>query len=339
MNWYRRSTPCRAAHLDVSGGRAPRSCGSRRRRATARFPARRCPDFRGCPAVDSAAAKPATPPRVGECPKIVATDAVLPGSMDRVARSIYDADIALPKSRTWDTLPIGPVVVVTPRSICVEGEAVARVVDGRLLVEELRGHEIPALRERIAPLREALAERERARGEEPVDGLVLFADAGTRQSTMIDIFYTANRAGFRAYLLVLDADVPAMVPFETGLELEPPKYTVDGKAPYFRPKQKLRIGIDVDTLTLKGEQPIPFDHARAADVVSLTELAHERTGGAAYDRRTASVAIVTAGNEVTLGRVIAVVSAVAGRACDLDARTESDPKRCAFPRTIVEAGE
>lgn len=82
--------------------------------------------------------------------------------------------------------------------------------------EDARGHEIPALRERIEPLREALAERERARGDEPEGVMVLFADVGTRQSTIVDLVYTRNRVGFRAYALAVVADMPLFSPFSPG---------------------------------------------------------------------------------------------------------------------------
>jgi hypothetical protein len=289
-------------------------------------------------------AAPAPPPASApnsDCPTIVATEELIPGVLDRVDAASYAADVVLPKIRAWDTIDLGPVVVVTRRSICVDGDAVARVDDGRLVVDDLQGHLIPALRDRIEPLRTALAERVRARGEEPVDGVVLFVDRHTRQSTLIDIFYTANRAGFRAYMVALDAEVPANVPFAPGIELEPPKFSADGKPGWFRPKHELRIDIDLDALTIVEaggkERRVPFDHESPADLESLTKLARARVGRSKWEARTAPVVVYAAANDVVFDRVVAVLGAVAGPSCDFHARMKSDAERCAFPRAIVQA--
>lgn len=288
------------------------------------------------PAVPKPATTPAEPKNTGACPKFVASDAISPGHMDRVYPQAYASEVTLPRASAWDWLSFGPVVIVSRQSVCVDGEAVARIVDGRVVSEDLQGYEIPALRTRIATLREAVAERDRARGDEPVDGVVLFADVGTRQSTLIEIFYTANRAGFRTYFLALEG-APADVPFATGVELEPPRYAPDGSVPYFRPKQTLHVDVEADSLTIDSDRKLPFDHASSAELARLTELARDRTRGEKYDGRTAPVAIVTAAEDVTLERLVAVIAPLAGPQCDFHARTDMDAKRCAFPRTIIEA--
>lgn len=288
------------------------------------------------PAVAKPATTPAEPENTGACPKFIASEVISPGQMDRVYPQAYASDVTLPSASAWDWLSFGPVVIVSRQSVCVDGEAVARIVDGRIVSEDLQGHEIPALRTRIATLREAVAERARARGDEPVEGVVLFADVGTRQSTLIDLFYTANRAGFRTYFLALEG-APAKVPFATGVELEPPKYAPDGSVPYYRPQQTLHVDVESDSLTIDGDRKLPFGHTSSADSARLTELARERTRGEKYDHRTAPVAIVTAANDVTLERLVAVIAALAGPQCDFTARTDTDATRCAFPRTIIEA--
>lgn len=233
------------------------------------------------------------------------------------------------------------VVSVTRRAVCVRGEAVARIVDGRLVVADLQGHLIPALAERIAPMREELARRDRARGDEPAQALVLFADGGTRQSTLVDIAYTANRAGFRTYYLGLAVDLPLDVPFAVGLELEPPRYVADGRPSYFQPRDHVEVYIDAThVLAHADDRPtvdFAFDHRIAADHHALATFARSQTAAAPYDVKTAAVAVLSADPEVTLDRFVAVMSAFTGHGCDLRARIENDAKRCVFPRTVIEA--
>lgn len=106
--------------------------------------------------------------------------------------------------------------------------------------------------------------------------------------------------------------MPLLSPFSPGLTLEPPT---------FRPMQRL-----------------PFDHHGAKDAAALAKLAREHISGADFGPRTAPAATFIGFIDVRLDRFAAVLSAVSGPKCDLNARFENDGKRCTFPRTIIAAG-
>lgn len=108
--------------------------------------------------------------------------------------------------------PAAVAIDVTAQRVRVHGQALPRASrfelhDGRIAADDLDGH-------LVRPLRDALGEIELA------DPIAITAEASTPWPTLLDLLYTAGRAGARRYALVTaDGTIP----------IEPPKFDPAGR--------------------------------------------------------------------------------------------------------------
>jgi hypothetical protein len=254
--------------------------------------------------------------------------------------------VRLPKSAAYEVMVDGAPVVIGKTHVFADGDIAAAIIEGAVAQADVRDHVITQLLPPLQAWADRLESRAQARGELSMGTLVVFADADTTMAPLIDVMVTANRAKFRAYQIAVDVGVPDLS-VGTVLELSPPKFTTSGAV--FGPTEDelLHASIDRDHVALwtEGAEKVrfAFDHRTPDSAHRLTALARElaatRTIGKprfAGEIRFPTVSF-SAELDVTVERMIAVLSAVAGPDCSMARMVAGDREACLFPKRIIVA--
>jgi biopolymer transport protein ExbD len=297
------------------------------------------------PAVATTAAPAAPPAAPAEQPATPAWTPIRlvpvgsPGFMVRPEPTTFGPQLTLPEILAYDVMYDGAAVAISLRGVHIGELTAARIEKGRLVVDDLQGHLLPRLLEPLTARRIELEAEAAARKEESFGSVVLFVERSTPFATLVDVLYTANRAGFREYQIAIDVGVDGL-DVGTSLTLSPPKFAVTKKKKIATPGLKAFVQHDRVLLSRDGRRvaDLPFDHHDASDLAALAELAREQAKRLALPRKTHATVILSADGDISIQRVMTVYSQMTGPDCAPSNALAFDRTKCFFPQRVIEAG-
>ncbi len=220
-------------------------------------------------------------------------------------------------------IPEGLLVSGSRSRLEFAGRLIAPLADGRLRADDVQHHLIPSLHE---ALREELDNIEAISGvdEDQLNQLLLLdLDAQTPFATVVDVLFTAGRAGFRRFAFIVEPSYPV----KQALYVEPPSDA--------RPGPRLTVLIAADRLIVldssRTDQPreLPKREPEAWDLAGLGELAEAFVA----EHSTTTTAVVSAEREIPLAVLLEIYAVLLGPECD-----QSTGEGCRFARLMIEAG-
>ncbi|MCA9706443.1 MAG: hypothetical protein KDK70_11390 [Myxococcales bacterium] len=231
--------------------------------------------------------------------------------------------------------------------LCVDGRPVVPIVDGAVAAEHVDHHLIVPLYDALAvTIARAKAERPTIysgilrRGVLPQELQPLTVEAPPDLSfgRLIDILYTAGRAGFTQYYLGVQG-----AEGRGALVVSPPMFTGTTEPPpdvkLFILDDGMRVGVGAEIYepggiglanpTLPRHQPSRWDLAALTKAIEELAKAHPEI----HD------VTISAENDIPLGVLVAVIDVAAGDDCPAKPRDYDDAiARCRLPFVTIEAG-
>lgn len=285
----------------------------------------------GSPGVVSA---PAAPPAAARPWTEVVLHRTAPGARTVRAEYNFDKRIGLPGSRLIEPMVDGAVVLMTMDAIYFDGEQVAGLLGGAVRGSDVQNHLIVDLHTGLSRVQEH-------------EHVVVFADASSSLDPLVDVLYTAGRAGATSYQLAV---VPTSGPRpdrSDAITIQPPKYSAGAPELYgfdgalvvnLGPGQVVvgrRLAGDkgpakpLETLAL-SEDPKALERLEAL----ARDVARELRGPAGAF----PLVVMGVRSGVTLQSAVDVYDAVAGPQCTPEARAAGDRTRCIFLERTLQWG-
>jgi hypothetical protein len=263
-----------------------------------------------------------------------------PGFMVRPEPATFGPTLRLPEVLAYEVMHEGAPVAIAQDAVHFGDATVARIDKGALVVDDLQGHLLPRLLEPLTARRVELEEEAAARNEESTGTLVLFVERSTTIATVVDVLYTANRAGFREYQFAVDVGASGL---EVGVALTvaPPKFTGPKKLLVKHPGVSVvvdhaRVRIERDRRVLAE---LEVDHHDKADLAELANVARTQADAIALAPDQHATAVLVASPDVSIQRVLTVYSQLSGPDCVPSAMFAFDRTKCFFPLRVIEAGK
>lgn len=234
----------------------------------------------------------------------------------------------------------GPEIRATAAALAVEGAEVLALSGGRPAPGAFVDHVAPALHAALAPLARRGREQAARDGGSWDARATVLADRATPFATLADTLYTAARAGFDDFDLVV-RDGPQL----RGQPLAVPRrwFPDDGVIRDERPLQLVFVvRADGVEASIAGQSVRTFPRAASCDPWPAS--CHDLPALAAFAAATKKlypmevVATFRVEGEVSLQAVVALVDAVRGEGCRLSGALagEALPSACLFWQAVVD---
>jgi hypothetical protein len=247
-------------------------------------------------------------------------------------RTRFGERLRLPRSWAYDAMSVGVPIVMTTDEIIMDGHLVAPLRDGKIAPEALDEYLIRDLE----PLLKSALRASQGRTADPENRhAILFADARFQVGALIPLLYTAGVAGFASYDLAVDVGVAEDTELPVGVALPftpPPVGAYDKALNAFIDRERVVLWLETMPEVLLN---VRFDADSEDDVGHLALLAASRSQAAALQGAFPTLTF-SAEQDVAVGRVVAVLSALRGPECDPGSL--EDRSKCFFPVAVIEAG-
>lgn len=208
--------------------------------------------------------------------------------------------------------------------IDVGGESVVKIEDDHIVEADKEGHLLPKLFDALS--KQAAAERA-AVGESWDARLVLAVDGNTRFDTLVDVMYTAGRAGFVDYAFVVEPRYglgPRLLPIRASQSHASDDPALDG-APF------MTVEISASEISMGHGAGSELSRTFTSDL-ALTDIAKFAEATAESDPE-AHHAFISASPETAVNGVLATAARIRGPNCE-----SNDASTCVLPTVHLVGG-